>query len=341
MSKNKLKILGLVFVSLTILSGYLAYYIFKKPALDIDNVNYLVLSPNDNVESLAKRLEHEFGLSSPTLFVKIAERMNLQSSMKKGRYTLDPKMSIIDLVRVFREGRKKTVDMVIPPAISLEKFAMRCGDKLEADTIDFMNILNDSAFLDSLGFSPATVYALILPDKYNLLWHTQADEMMMRMKLEYEKFWNGERMQKLQKTGLSKLEVSILASIVSKETNKTDEMPSIAGMYINRLRLGMPLQADPTVKFALDSPALKRILNGHLQVESPYNTYKYKGLPPGPICIAGKTSIDAVLNFVESDYLFMCAKEDFSGYHNFASNYEEHLKNAGRYRRALDEKGIK
>lgn len=338
--KRRLKLVALLVFSLLILVAALGLYLYKTPALNLEKSEQFIVTSEDTPESLSMKLERQYGLKYPSLFLKLSERMNLRSNMKKGRYKIEPKMTLVDLIKLFREGKMKTTDLVIAPGISLETFANRCGDKLEADTIDFLNILQDTAFLDSFGFTPQTVYAMILPDKYNLYWHTQADELMQRLYKEYTRFWGAERLQKLQRTGLSALEVSILASIVSKETNKTDEMPDIAGMYINRLRLNMPLQADPTVKFALDSPGLKRILTGHLQVESPYNTYRNKGLPPGPICIPGKKAIDAVLNFSEHNYLYMCAKEDFSGYHNFASTYDQHLKFAALYRKALDARNI-
>jgi len=338
--KKRLKVVLLTGLIFLLILGSLALYLFKTPALSIENTQYFKVNEGDDPTILAQRLERECNMKYSKLFLFLADRMNLKRWMKKGRYTIEPDMTYPELIRLFREGKMKTVDLVIAPGISLENFANRCGSKLEADTLDFYTILQDTAFLDSFGFNPQTVYALILPDKYNLYWHTQADEMIQSMYKEYVKFWNAERLQKLQRLGLDAIEVSILASIVSKETNKVDEMSDVAGMYINRLRLNMPLQADPTVKFALDSPGLKRILFGHLQVESPYNTYKNKGLPPGPICIPGKKAIDAVLDFKEHNYIYMCAKEDFSGYHNFSATYEEHLKYAAKYRKALDERNI-
>lgn len=333
----------LVFILIFLIIGVFAagMYIFRSAALNISRDQYIILNSESNPISLSQQLEREAGLKYPKFFLYLADQMNMAPFMKKGRYKVTPKMTLIELVRLFREGKMKTADLVIAPGISLDIFASRCGSKLEADTISFYEILEDETFLSTLGFTSQTVYAMILPDKYNVYWHETPDELMIRFKKEYDKFWNIERKGKLERCGLSQIEVSILASIVSKETNKTDEMPKIAGMYINRLKIGMPLQADPSVKFALKQPGLKRILNEHLQVESPYNTYKNKGLPPGPICIPGKASIDAVLNFEEHKFIYMCAKEDFSGYHNFADNYSTHLKFASVYRKALDARGIK
>lgn len=338
---KRVKTIVLILISLVIILFAAGMYIFRSAALNIERAQYVILTDAIEPITLSQQLEREAGLKHPQLFLFLADQMNMAPFMKKGRYMVDPKMTLIDLVRLFREGKMKTADLVIAPGSSLESFANRCGNKLEADTISFFNVLEDETFLSSLGFSSQTVYAMILPDKYNVYWHEMPDELMIRLKKEYDKFWNSDRKGQLERCGLSQLEVSILASIVSKETNKIDEMPKIAGMYINRLKIGMPLQADPSVKFALNQPGIKRILNEHLQVESPYNTYKNKGLPPGPICIPGKASIDAVLNFEEHKYIYMCAKEDFSGYHNFADNYNTHLRFASLYRKALDARGIK
>lgn len=343
MSSNKRKTLRILLIALlcgTVLMGSFALYLFKTEALSIDGPVSMRLEASDNLETLTERLQKEHGLKHPAIFKLLAQRMNLESNMKKGRYHLEPEMTLRDLVKIFREGKLKTVDLVIRPQSDLDYFIQKCADKLEPDDSTFRNILNNNPYLETLGFDTSTVYALILPDKYNVYWHTDAIELMERLKKEYDKFWNGQRLQLLQRTGLSQIEVSVLASIVAKETSKTDEMPMIAGMYLNRLRTEMPLQADPTVKFALKQPGLRRILEGHLKVVSPYNTYLNKGLPPGPICIPGKEVIDAVLHFSEHNYLFMCAKDDFSGYHAFASNYDDHLKNARRYRQALDARNI-
>lgn len=338
---KRIKTLVIIFILLAVIVFTAGIYVLKSAALNIGSDQYIILTDQSDPISLSQQLEREAGLKYPKLFLALADQMNMAPFMKKGRYTVTPEMTIDELVRLFREGRMKSIDLVIAPGISLEQFADRCGNKLEADTIGFYSILEDEAFLSELGFTPQTVYAMILPDKYNIYWHEMPDELMLRLKKAYDKFWNSERKAKLQRCGLNQTEVSTLASIVSKETNKTEEMPKIAGMYINRLKIGMPLQADPSIKFALKNPGLKRILNEHLMVESPYNTYRNKGLPPGPICIPGKASIDAVLNFEEHNYLYMCAKEDFSGFHNFADNYTTHLKFAALYRKALDARGIK
>ena len=191
------------------------------------------------------------------------------------------------------------------------------------------------------GYDTATVAALFVPNTYDIYWNVGLDRLMERMEKENQKFWNDERHGKAEAMGMTPVEVATMASIIDEETANNAEKPMIAGMYYNRLKAGMPLQADPTIKFALKDFALRRIYHKLLYIDSPYNTYRYEGLPPGPIKIASIAGIDAVLNHVDHDYLYMCAKEDFSGTHNFARTYQEHLQNAARYTKALNERGIK
>jgi UPF0755 protein len=343
LSKNRKKLYVLL-LSLTVVLigiGTFAWRILKLPALNNQEELLIEIDDQATVNTLSELLEKKHGLSQVYVFKKLSARMNLQKFMKNGRYHIPAKATLIDVIKIFREGKLKTVNLVIKPLSQLEQLAKKCSNSLEADSIEYMNVFRNDSLLRTYGFDTNTVQALVLPDLYNVYWHINGEELLNRLKKEYDVFWNGERTQKLQRTGLTKIEVSILASIVSKETNKIEEMPMIAGMYLNRIKTDMLLQADPTVKFALKQPRLRRILRGHLTVESPYNTYLYKGLPPGPICIPGKESIDAVLNFVEHNYLFMCAKEDFSGFHNFAETYDKHLANARLYQKALNERNIK
>ena len=205
-------------------------------------------------------------------------------------------------------------------------------------TIDVFRMIRNG---QKLGYDTATIASLFVPNTYEVYWNTDIDKFMQRMVKEHDAFWTTERRQKASRLGLSPEQVCTLASIIDEETANNGEKPMIAGMYLNRLKVGMPLQADPTVKFALQDFSLKRIYHNHLTVNSPYNTYKNIGLPPGPIKVASIQGIDAVLNRVQHNYLYMCAKEDFSGTHNFAMSYQEHLKNAARYSEALNQRGIK
>ena len=213
--------------------------------------------------------------------------------------------------------------------------AGRISRQIEADSIAIVRLLNNTDSLAAWGFNLQTIPALFLPNTYEFYWNTDAWQFTKKMRQEYDKYWTEERKDKAKAIGLSPIQVSILASIVDKETNKTDEMARIAGVYLNRLRDGWLLQADPTLVFAIGDFEIRRVLNIHKEVESPYNTYKYKGLPPGPICIPSLQSINAVLNAEKHNYYYFCAKEDFSGYHVFAKTLTEHNRNAQRYQHAL------
>jgi UPF0755 protein len=249
-------------------------------------------------------------------------------------------MTYVDICRVFREGLFKSVDFTIKPMIQLPQIQKLYGLKFEGDSIEMADCMKDSLFLMTLGFNDTTLFALMLPNTYNMLYHSSAKEVLSYLHKQYQLFWDSSKINLALSQGLTPIQVSTLASIVAKESNQTEEMPMIAGMYLNRLRIGMPLQADPTVKFALKMPGLKRILKGHLSVASPFNTYLNKGLPPGPICAPSIEAINAVLNPSQHNFLFMCANSDFSGTHVFAKTYSTHLKNAKLYQKALDAKQI-
>ncbi len=209
------------------------------------------------------------------------------------------------------------------------------GKRLLADSTAFITALKDKALMDSLGFKKETYLSVFIPDTYEVWWTISPKDLILRMKKEYDAFWNESRTAKARQIGLSKDQVMTLASIVIEETKYEPEMPTVAGVYINRLNKGMLLQADPTVLFALNQEGVTRVLNKHLEIDSPYNTYRYAGLPPGPITIAPKAAIEAVLNYQHHNYLYFCAKDTFDGQHNFAVSYADHLKNARAYQRAL------
>ena len=231
--------------------------------------------------------------------------------------------------------------LTMPEARTMPQLAARLSAKLMLDSASIANAITSNEYCKQLGYDTATIASLFVPNTYEVYWNTDLDKFMQRMVKEHDNFWTEERRQKASRLGLSPEKVCTLASIIDEETANNAEKPMIAGMYLNRLKAGMPLQADPTVKFALQNFSLKRIYHNHLSVNSPYNTYKNIGLPPGPIKVASIKGIDAVLNRVQHHYLYMCAKEDFSGTHNFAVTYQEHLKNAARYSDALNQRGIK
>lgn len=260
---------------------------------------------------------------------------------REGAYRLEPGMSAWKVALKLSRGSQSPVRVTFNNVRTLDQLAARLDEQLCFSKEDLLALLRSDSVCAALGFSPVTLPALFLPDTYEFYWTVTPEAFLQKLSKEYARYWKGRREQQAKALGLTPIEVATLASIVEEETNKPDEMGTVAGLYMNRLRKGMPLQADPTVKFACGDFALRRILKKHLAIESPYNTYRVTGLPPGPIRIASKQAIDAVLNHRPNDYLYMCAREDFSGYHNFATTLAEHQRNAVRYQRELNRRGIR
>ncbi len=270
-------------------------------------------------------------------FAKAAHNASLQDNFKPGRYVLTPDKSNKDIVRMLQNGWETPMMLTLSGNIrNLEKLSGILGRRLAADSAAFMEYFQNAQVWEENGFAKETFMAMFIPNTYEVYWTITPQKFVQRMKKEYDKFWNAERIAKADSTGLTPLEVSILASIVCEETNYVPEMPKIAGVYINRLKKGIKLDADPTVKFALNDPSIKRILFRHLEVDSPYNTYKHAGLPPGPITIPGTKGIDAVLNYEHHDFLYFCANANMDGTHKFARSLSGHNKNAREYQAALN-----
>lgn len=270
-------------------------------------------------------------------FERAAGHMDLETSFKPGYYVFDPVMSNKDIVRMIANCWQKPVKVTIKGYIrSMEKFASILGTKFEADSASFAGVLTDRAVMQSYGFEEESFIGMFIPNTYEFYWTASPEEFVERMNREYMSFWTDERKAKAKAAGMTQKEVSTLAAIVISETKYVPEMPTIAGVYINRLKKGIPLQADPTVLFALNQKGIRRVLNKHLKVESPYNTYINRGLPPGPITMPSIESLDAVLNYQEHNYLYFCARGSFDGRHNFASTLSGHMANARAYHRALN-----
>lgn len=280
-------------------------------------------------------------LISTKTFEWVAKKKEYPEHIKPGRYVIPNGASNNRLVNMLRGGLQTPVMVSFNNIRNVDQLAGRISKQIEADSMSIASLLHNKEYIKGLGFNNYTIPALFIPNTYEYYWDTDAQEFVYRMQQEYEKFWNEERLGKATKLGLKPDQVSTLASIVCKETNKTDEMPRIAGVYLNRLKNGWLLQADPTLIFALNDFSIKRVLNIHKEVESPYNTYKYAGLPPGPICIPSLVAINSVLDAENHNYFYFCAKEDFSGYHNFAKTLAEHNRNAIKYQQALNKRGIK
>ncbi len=287
------------------------------------------------LDSLKPKIKHH------TAFDLYARRLDLEHHFKPGHYLLEEGMDVIEVVRMVKLGLQDPVRVTINNVKIPAHLAAKLAPQLDADSLELVTAFTSKPLAQELGFDSLTLFSMFLPDTYEVWWTTTPEELVRRLKREYDHFWTEERDAKRQRSGLSRLEVMTLASIVYEETRKADEMPRVAGVYINRLRIGMPLQADPTIKYAMQDFGLRRILHRHLKTPSPYNTYLYKGLPPSPICMPGREAIEAVLNFEKHDYLYFCARPTFDGYHNFAKNYSEHLKNARAYSAELNRRKIK
>ncbi len=287
------------------------------------------------VDSLMPRMRHR------AAFHRYARRINLPETFKAGHYLLKPSMNVIEVARMLKLGLQTPVRVTINNVRTPAQLAGKLARQLDADSAALLRVVTSERVARELGFDSVTLFSMFIPDTYELWWTTTPEELVRRMKQEYDRFWTPVRDAKRKRSGLSRLEVMTLASIVYEETRKTDEMPRIAGVYINRLRRGIPLQADPTVKYAMQDFTLRRILHRHLKTQSPYNTYIHRGLPPSPICMPGKNAIDAVLDFEQHDYIFFCARPTFDGYHNFARTLREHNANARAYAAELNRRKIR
>lgn len=272
---------------------------------------------------------------------RLLSLLDFDAAEREGAYRVEPGMSAWQVALKLARGGQTPERVTFNNVRTIDQLAGRIAEQLCFSKDDLLALLQNDSVCADLGFTQATLPALFLPDTYEFYWTVTPEEFLQKMKREYRRYWMGQREEQAQEWGLTPVEVATLASIVEEETNKPDEMGTVAGLYMNRLRKGMPLQADPTVKFACGDFSLRRILKVHLAIESPYNTYRVTGLPPGPIRIASKQALDAVLNHRPNDYIYMCAREDFSGYHNFAVTWSEHQRNAARYQRELNRRGIR
>ena len=340
-----LKIILSIVSLLIIIGGITGYSYYKK--IYFPNVKtsksktYLYIPTGANFNDLLQILSKDSLLLDVSSFEWLAEQKNYINHVKPGKYRISNNMNNNELINLLRSGNQEPVYLIILGFRTKEELAKRIGNNLEADSISIINLLNSESFANKYGFNNNNILTIIIPNTYEFFWNTSAEDFFSRMAKEYKNFWNNHRQQRASEAGMTQTEVSILASIVQQETNKTDEMPVIAGVYINRLHKGMRLQADPTVVFAVGDFTLQRVLKIHLETKSPYNTYLHDGLPPGPICIPWQKTIDAVLNYSKHKYLYFCAKEDFSEYHNFAKTSMEHKRNAEYYRQELNKRKIK
>jgi UPF0755 protein len=310
------------------------------PNVRSDTALRIYLPSGSSFENLIDTLRSSGALKSERNFLVTAKLKSFDRSLKSGSYMIDPGMNNNEIVNMLRSGKQTPVNVTFNNIRTLDELASRVGSQIEADPASLSRFFDDENNYSADGFTRQTLISVFLPDTYQLYWSLDPKGFYRRMLREYNAFWNDERLASARALNLTPVEVSILASIIVEEAAKDDEMPRIAGVYLNRLRKGIPLQADPTVKFAVNDFAIRRVLNEHLEVDSPYNTYKYSGLPPGPVRCASKPALEAVLKAEKHDYLFFVAKADFSGYHHFSRTLSEHNRYATAYRRELNKRRI-
>jgi UPF0755 protein len=342
MKKKKKSYLTLyiLLIYITGYSAYAGYRIFYTEKVDAYQKISLYIPSNSTVKEVVDSLLSVKIIKKPDKFLRHL-KLSEYLSVKGGHYVVQKNMTYRKLVKMLCLGQQTPVNLVISGSIRTKyRLAGILSKQLEIDSLSLVNIFNDSVFLKSLGFTPSNSILLFMPDTYNVYWNRDAKQLFKDMRREYDKYWTADKLDKLKLLDLTREEAMILASIIVEESAKYDEFPSIAGVYINRLRKKIPLQADPTVKYALNDFSIRRVLTVHTQFDSPYNTYKYSGLPPGPICIPERRAVDAVLNYEKHDYLYFCAKADFSGYHVFAKTLQQHNQNANAYRNALNRRKI-
>ena len=324
---------------LLVILGLMIYYAFSSVSKS-ETTQYIYIDEDDTQDSVIAKIQPFANLIGMTTLNTLIRHSGYSENSRTGRYAIEPGDGPITIFRRLRSGRQTSLNLTIPESRTMDRLAAILSNKLMLDSATIAEALTSQEVCEKLGYDTCTIAAMFVPNTYNVYWNMSIDELLQRMQKEHDRFWKGDREAKAAEMQMTPIEVCTLASIIDEETSNNAEKPMIAGMYLNRLKEGMPLQADPTIKFALKQFELKRIYNKLLNTESPYNTYRNEGLPPGPIKIASIKGIDAVLNYTSHDYLYMCAKEDFSGTHNFARTYQEHLKNADKYTKALNERGI-
>jgi UPF0755 protein len=340
-SKSFKKIAWLLATLAILFIGYQAYNYFCGNFITPSGKTvYLHIHEHDTFTDVVKQIEKKKVARHLSSFIALAKVMGYPQKIHTGRYAIESGMSNERLLTNLIKHKQEPVSLKFNNIRTKGQLAGRLAQQLMLDSLTIINQLNDSAVDAKLGFNSETVVAMFIPNTYDILWDITPEQLLKRMHREYSIFWNDERRQKAKAAHLSPIEVTTLASIVEEETNHKADKPIIAGLYLNRLRLNMPLQSCPTIKFALGDFTLQRITGVHLRVNSPYNTYRNQGLPPGPIRIPSIETLDAVLNFTPNNYLYMCAKETLNGEHYFASTWEEHKHNAAKYAAMMNKRGI-
>jgi UPF0755 protein len=339
--RNSIRNILLFLVILTTIVIWFFYRMFFFPNTGESAAGYSLLIPEDaGFEEVCDSLCAGGTVININSFRNAARLRGYIGNVKPGHYLLDEGMSNYRLVNMLRAGLQEPVRVTFNNIRTIYELAARVSAQIEADSSSLAGFLGNEENYSSDGFTRETVISVFIPNTYEVYWNLSAEGFYVRMLKEYNKFWTGERRALAEGLKLTPVEVSILASIVDDEVAKEDEKPRIAGVYINRLRTGMALQACPTIKFALNDFTITRVLKEHTLVESPYNTYRYRGLPPGPVRCPTISGIDAVLNAEKHNFFYFAAKSDFSGYHNFSRTLAEHNRYADEYQRELDKRRI-
>lgn len=338
--KQKKGLLIGVLVAVAGITAAASYMLFFSLSAD-NETHYVYIDNDDNIDSVYNKVQPCCGSVQFEAFKVVSGVLGYDKGIRTGRYAVEPGVGAMQTVRHFRNGIQAPISLTIPSVRTLDRLAEEVSKRMMMSKDELLKALTDQKTCQAYDLDTLTMACLFIPNTYDIYWNISVEKFLDRMNDERNKFWNDDRSAQAEAAGLTENEVITLASIVDEETANDAEKPMVAGMYINRWKINMPLQADPTVKYALKDFSIKRIYNDMLKVNSPFNTYKNTGLPPGPIRIPSVAGIDAVLNYVHHDYIYMCAKEDFSGTHNFAVTYAEHLKNAAKYSKALNDRGIK
>tara|TARA_B100002052_G_scaffold294410_1_gene319111 strand:+ start:627 stop:1655 length:1029 start_codon:yes stop_codon:yes gene_type:complete len=340
MSKKKILIPLIIFSTILTTGSVYTYQMLYSPNFLINSKDkFIIIDDDTDFNGLITKLEEDTLINDILSFSFLSKIMKYQENIKIGAYNVKMNMSNYDMITMLRSGNQTPVKLTFSYARKIDELAEKITNKLKMSKDDLLNYLQNNIEKYN-GFKKSDIISIFLPDTYEVYWNISPENLTERMYSEYKKFWNSDRMAKLNKISLNQKEAIVLASIVASETRMLDEADRVAGLYINRLKSNMRLQADPTLIFAANDFTIRRVLNKHKKIKSPYNTYIHKGLPPGPIRLASKQYIDAVLNYEKHNYIYMCAKEDFSGYHAFATNLTDHNRNARKFQIALNQKKI-
>ena len=340
MSKKKILIPLIIFSTILTTGSVYTYQMLYSPNFLINaEEKFIIIEENTDFNELIKKLEDDTLINDILSFSFLSKLMEYQENIKIGAYKVKMNMSNYEMITMLRSGNQTPIKLTFSYARKIEDLAEKITTKLKMSKDDLLNYLNENINNYS-GFKKTDIISIFLPDTYEVYWNISPEKLTNKMYSEYKKFWNEERLSKLDKINLNQKEAIVLASIVASESRMLDEADRIAGLYINRLNRNMRLQADPTLIFAANDFTIRRVLNKHKKIKSPYNTYIHRGLPPGPIRLASKKYIDAVLNYEKHNYIYMCAKEDFSGYHAFATNLSDHNRNAKKFQIALNMRKI-